>query len=79
MECTYLKGENVASKASKDFSLLVGKRVEYLLKSDIDRSGRGYFFPRTGEILGAYKKNIEIDYPCNYVYIPDIVEMIVLE
>lgn len=58
---------------------LVGKEVVYLTSSDIDRSGRGYFFPRYGMIAGFSPRGREmaIDTTENYVaFTSDVVEMV---
>ena len=73
----YLKGENITPKTAKEARLLLGKYVQYLCKSDIDRSGRGYFFPRYGKIVEVEGKNIAINYSQNFViYLPELVEMV---
>lgn len=79
MKCKYLEGENVAPRTAKQAQLLIGQRVTYLQKADIDRSGRGLFFPRYGTIVEVYGKNIAIDTPSNFIiYLPDLVEMAVI-
>lgn len=58
---------------------LIGKDVIYLTSADIDRSGRGYFFPRYGMIAGFSPRSREmaIDTPENYVAITSaVVEMV---
>lgn len=35
---------------------LIGKAITFLRKEDIDRSGRGYFFPRQGKIIDVFGK-----------------------
>jgi hypothetical protein len=32
---------------------MIGKRITYLCHADIDRSGRGYFFPRYDKVIDA--------------------------
>lgn len=76
MNCRYLEGENIAPHTTKQARLLIGKQVAYLQEGDIDRSGRGLFFPRYGTIAEVYGKNIAIDTPGNFtIYLPDLVEM----
>ena len=60
-ENKYLKGENIAPRNVADARRLIGKRVRYLKKGDIDRSGRGYFFPKTGIVTAVHGRNIEFD------------------
>jgi len=42
----YLNGPSVPFRTKADRKALVGKMIKYLRRCDIDRSGRGYFFPR---------------------------------
>jgi hypothetical protein len=41
-----LEGQNIKPRTAKEAKALIGKEVIYLQTGDIDRSGRGYFFPR---------------------------------
>lgn len=60
-QCSYLEGENVAPRTAAEARKLIGKRVEYLLTRDIDRSGRGYVSPSTkGTVTDVSGRNIEI-------------------
>ena len=78
--CKYLSGENVAPRTAEQAKGLVGKRVEYLQERDIDKSGRGYFFPQTGVVVATLGKNIAIDDPANFcVHTSSLVEMRVLQ
>ena len=73
----YLQGENIKPRSTKEARALIGTKVIYLQKRDIDKSGRGYFFPQHGIIAGVNGRNIVIDDPYNYcVYLSDIVEMV---
>ena len=38
---------------------MIGKKVDYLLEKDIDKSGRGYFIPRKGTITEVYRKHVD--------------------
>lgn len=73
-QCRYLSGARLdISTIVKRFAL-VGKTVRYLRKCDIDRSGRGYFFPKVGMI--AYVKGRVIAFDNGSVeLVGDIVEM----
>lgn len=71
----YFEGENLNLKSIADRKKLIGKTVKYLRKRDIDRSGRGYFFPQLGTVTDVKGKNIEFD-NVNFEYCSDIVEMI---
>ncbi|MFF2532457.1 hypothetical protein ACFVS2_26680 [Brevibacillus sp. NPDC058079] len=72
----YLNGENIKPANNAEAKKLIGKRVQYLRSTDIDRSGRGYIFPRTGTIVEVVRRNIDID--GNMVHLSDIVEMVEL-
>lgn len=74
----YLDGDQAPFKTIADRKKLVGKNVRYLRKGDIDRSGRGYFFPKSGYVVGAKGNNIEFE--CyNDVSKSDIVEIVIIE
>lgn len=75
-ECRYLKGENVAPKRKADVTALRGKRVQYLRGCDIDKSGRGYYFPRVGVVERSIGRDVVID--GDYVAFSSLVEMVVL-
>lgn len=61
MKGKYLDGELIYPILNSEFKKHIGKCVEYLRECDIDRSGRGYIFPRYGTITGAIGKNLYID------------------
>ena len=54
----YLEGHQVKidTPSLKD---LIGRKVNYLLKRDIDHSGRGYFKSFPGTITEIYRKHID--------------------
>lgn len=73
----YLTGKLITPRTAKEARALIGKRVTYLRKADIDYSGRGLFFPRTGTIKAVFRKNIALDDEGNFeLYMPDLVEMV---
>lgn len=77
MKCVYLEGENIKPATAKEVKALIGKRVCYLQRADIDRSGRGYFFPRYGVIAGVQGRELAIDSPINFIVtFSELVEMI---
>lgn len=77
MICYYLEGENIKPTTVKEARALIGKYVRYLRREDIDRSGRGYFFPKSGKIVDAVGKNIAIDSSDNFcIYLSDLREMV---
>lgn len=53
---------------------LIGREVEYLENKDIDRSGRGHYWPQRGTITGVSGRNIELD-SSKWVYKPDLVQL----
>jgi hypothetical protein len=55
-EMKYLEGNHIAPTVAKEH---VGRKVQYLLSRDIDKTGRGYFFPRTGVITDVFCKQID--------------------
>lgn len=58
--------ENIAPRTAADARKLIGKKVKYLRDEDIDRTGRGYFFPRVGIVAGVHGRQIAMDYLENY-------------
>lgn len=56
-----------------DVRKFVGKRVVYLLSGDIDRSGRGIFFPRYADVVKVEKQNVWVD--SDVLFLPQIVEI----
>lgn len=72
---SYLDGENLKPYDSSAAEKLIGKTVTYLRTTDIDKSGRGYFFPRCGVVEGVLRKNLLISDV--YISFNDIVEIII--
>jgi hypothetical protein len=58
---SYLEGDQMWPASTKKAKELIGKNVKYLRGVDIDHSGRGMFFPRTGKVEEIYARNIRID------------------
>lgn len=78
--CKYLTGENIAPRTSAEAKALIGKKVEYLQNRDIDKSGRGYFFPQTGVVRAVIRREIAIDDPTNFtISLSDLVEMRIID
>lgn len=73
----YLDGPIVPFRTAADRKALVGKTIRYLRRSDIDRSGRGYFFPRVGKVVEAKGVRLVFD-NWNSVERGDLVEVEVL-
>lgn len=59
-----------------DLKLNTGRMVRYLRNCDIDKSGRGYFFPRYGVIHGVYRNNALIG--GNEIYKTDLREIVLM-
>lgn len=79
MKCTYLEGENLKPNSAKEARALIGKRIKYLNVDDVDKTGRGYFFPKYGTVVAVSGRNIAIDYENNFITsISRILELIVL-
>jgi hypothetical protein len=74
--CRYLKGNNQKPNSASSAQRLIGSKVQYLRGRDIDKSGRGYYFPQTGRVTGAYRRTVEID--GDPVYFADLVELVVV-
>ena len=80
MKCRYLEGENIAPRSNAEARALVGKKVEYLQGRDIDRSGRGYFFPRIGVVAAVRGRDIAMDDSSNFcVHLNNLVEMRIID
>lgn len=72
-ECHYLKGPNIAPKTVSQARKLTGTFVQYLAEEDIDKSGRGYIFPRYGFVEGGMGRDVIIS--GDYISISRIREM----
>lgn len=75
MKARILDGELLEINTIGERKKLVGKKIIYLRDSDIDKSGRGYYFPRVGVVDYVKGKDIFLD-GGDIVYSGDIVEMI---
>lgn len=56
----YLEGTQL-KKRTPILRKYIGQKVQFLTFCDIDTSGRGYFFPRSGVITDVKGRNIFID------------------
>ena len=54
----YFDGETSPFKTAADRKKLIGQNIRYVRECDIDRSGRGFFFPRFDFVEGAKGRNI---------------------
>lgn len=70
---TRLGGKNICPRSVATARTLVGKKVQFLRNQDIDKSGRGHYFPREGTVLEAHGRNINID--GDWVAFSELVEM----
>lgn len=59
--CSHLDGEQLKPKTASQARKLIGKSVVYLRSCDIDRSGRGYLFPKQGKIMDVHGRNLMLD------------------
>jgi hypothetical protein len=59
----YLNGEQIKID-TPTLKKMVGTKVEYLLKRDIDKSGRGYFSPHYGIITEVIRKQVDLGNGC---------------
>ena len=73
-----LGGENIKPTYKHQALKLVGKRVQYLRGCDIDRSGRGYYFPKEAVITGYFNRQLLIGNG-DSIAISNIVEMKLLD
>jgi hypothetical protein len=71
----YLEGEQLQKRAAA-LRRHIGKRVQYLRECDIDKSGRGYFFPRLGRITKVHGRNIWFDESPEWL--PDVREIVLI-
>ena len=71
------EGTPAPFKKYADRVALLGKTVVYLRDVDIDKSGRGMFFPRHGVVEAARKYAIEMDNG-TWAQVSEIVELNVL-
>lgn len=72
MNC--LIGQSIKPKTAKQARELIGKQVTYLRNVDIDRSGRGYFFPQYGTVNDVHGRNMQIGE--DWIYISSLEEMV---
>ena len=72
---SYLKGEQIKID-TPTIKKMIGKKVIYLLEKDIDKSGRGYFSPRTGTITEVYRKHIDFGNG-DFIYFSQVKEIVI--
>lgn len=69
-----LGGENIKPSNAAQARALIGKQLQWLTEWEIDKSGRGYFFPKTGSIIAVHRREVEIENG-NFISISSFVEM----
>lgn len=74
---TYLEGTHAPFKTAADRKKLIGYNIRYLRRCDIDRSGRGYFFPRFDHVVNASGVQIILE-SGNSIDRGDLVELVVV-
>lgn len=57
----YFEGEIAPFQTISQRRALVGKTIRYLRDCDIDKSGRGYLFPKIGRVVEAYGVQLIFD------------------
>ena len=71
----YRNCKSILPTTTAEAKELIGRRIVYLRRADVDHTGRGYFFPRFGKVVGARYKTIMMDNGDSYA-INSFVEMI---
>lgn len=74
----YFDGETAPFRTAADRKALVGKHIRYVRHCDIDKTGRGYFFPRIDTVVEATGTNLIFDNGSS-VARGDLVEVQVIE
>lgn len=72
---SYFEGKNIAPRTASEAKKLIGKHVTFLRSQDIDKSGRGYFFPRSGVISEVHGRNIFLENGTD-IQLSTLVEMV---
>lgn len=69
--------ENIRPRTAAEARKLIGKRVVYLQQRDIDKSGRGYFYPQYGVVAAVVGRQIAMNEPTNFVvHLANLIEMV---
>lgn len=58
MKLEYLTGTRI-NVDTDSLKAEIGTPVSYLLEVDIDKTGRGYFFPRSGTITNVHNRHVD--------------------
>lgn len=63
----YFEGEeDITPRTAAEARALIGVRVKYLRSRDIDKSGRGYYFPQEGVVAAVHRREMAINDPGNF-------------
>lgn len=73
-----LEGTLARFRSASERRMLVGKTIKYLRHCDIDKSGRGYFFPRVDVVIEAKGRDLIFENGSS-ASVSDLVEVVVLE
>lgn len=73
-----LEGEQAPFRTAENRRALVGKAIRYLRDCDIDKSGRGYFFPRFDIVAEARGRQLIFENG-NSVSARDLREVVVVD
>lgn len=57
----HLEGEHAAFRTAAERRALIGCHIRYLRDCDIDKSGRGYLFPRTDIVIDAKGRELFLE------------------
>lgn len=63
---------------TKTLRAMIGVPIGYLLKRDVDRSGRGNYFPQTGTITEVYRRHVVFDDNGDYIAFSQIEEIVLI-
>lgn len=66
-------GVPITDRSTSNMRACIGQKVEYLRSRDIDKSGRGYFFPHIGVITEVLRRQVSIS--GEWMRISEIVEI----
>jgi hypothetical protein len=74
----YFDGECAPFRSNDARKKLIGKKIRFLRGCDIDRSGRGYIFPRFGTVEGTAGRSIFLECGGD-IFVSDLVEVQIIE
>lgn len=74
----YLEGNHIQTDL-KTLRNHIGRRIKYLLERDIDKTGRGFFFPRVGVISEIYRNQVDLTGHQDFINPKSIREIVLLD